>query len=138
MCPGDEIDDLVQDCFVKIWKAMAQYRGEASVKTWVTRIAINTAHDYFRRKGRIPETEEFSDGVPAEINAFSDREAVQYALSRLSIPHREVLVLHVIEQNSLEEVSEIIGAPVGTVKSRLHHAREEMKKILLKHGVKYE
>jgi RNA polymerase sigma-70 factor (ECF subfamily) len=139
MCLSSDVDDLVQECFIKVWKGLADFRGDASIKTWVTRIAINTAHDYFRRKGRDPQTEELDESIEAQsISATDDKDVVKKALECLSVPHREVLILNILEEHTIEEISELLGVPAGTIKSRLFHAREQMKQILEKNGVRYE
>lgn len=139
---ADELDDLVQECFVKAWRAMEKFRGESSVKTWITRIAVNCAYDHFRRKGVNMETEEIDEEkmgtVDPDERDTGAEEALRRALACLSVHHREVLVLHVMEENSVEDVAAILKISPGTVKSRLFHARANLQKILEKRGVKYE
>jgi RNA polymerase sigma-70 factor (ECF subfamily) len=139
---GHELDDLVQECFVKAWKGMATFRGDASVKTWITRIAVNCAYDHFRKKGVNVETEEIDEeklqADEPEHRDLGAEEQLRRALACLSVPHREVLVLHVMEENSVEEVAAILKVSAGTVKSRLFHARANLQKILEKRGVRYE
>lgn len=139
---ANDLDDLVQECFVKAWKGMDKFRGESSVKTWITRIAVNCAYDHFRKKGVNVETEEIDEeklgAVEPETRDSGAEEPLRRALDCLSVPHREVLVLHVIEENSVEETAAILKISAGTVKSRLFHARANLQKILEKRGVKYE
>lgn len=135
---ADDLDDLVQVCFVKAWKGLANFRGDSSLKTWITRIAVNAAYDHFRRKGVNLETEEIDEeklGAAPEETRGDHGEAVKLALACLSVPHREVLVLHVCEENSVEETAAILGIAPGTVKSRLFHARANLQKILEKRGI---
>jgi RNA polymerase sigma-70 factor (ECF subfamily) len=139
---GDDLDDIVQECFVKAWKGMEKFRGESNVKTWITRIAVNCAYDHFRRKGVNLETEEIDEekleAVEPELRDLGAEEALRRALGCLSVPHREVLVLHVMEENPVDEVAAILKISPGTVKSRLFHARANLQKILEKRGLKYE
>lgn len=139
---GDELDDLVQECFIKAWKGLESFRGESSLKTWISRIAVNVAHDHFRRKGINIGSEELDEETLAaasiEPGDSSAQDVIRRALEALSFSHREVLVLHVIEEHSVEEVGEILGIAAGTVKSRLFHARENLQKILERRGFRYE
>lgn len=137
-----ELDDLLQECFIKVWKGLPKFRGDSSLKTWVTRIAVNCAKDHFRKRGVNLETEEIDEekleGREDVHEDHGERKIVESALEALALIHREVLVLHVIEEHSVEEVAEIAGISPGTVKSRLHHARANLQKILLRRGVRYE
>lgn len=137
-----ELDDLVQECFIKVWKNLGKFRGGSKLKTWITRIAINCANDHFRRKGVDVETEEMDEEkfAEGEINHLDggERELLRKALGALSVTHRQVLVLHFLEELPIEEIAEVSGVSVGTVKSRLHHARANLHKILMKRGLKYE
>ncbi|MGZ3654422.1 MAG: RNA polymerase sigma factor [Bdellovibrionota bacterium] len=138
----NELDDVVQECFVKAWKGLKNFRGDSSMKTWITRIAVNCAYDHFRRKGVNVETEEIDEeklgAAEPDTKDTSAEEALRRALDCLSVPHREVLVLHVMEENSVDEVAAILKMSPGTVKSRLFHARANLHKILTKRGVTYE
>lgn len=137
-----ELDDVLQECFIKAWKGLKNFRGDSSMKTWITRIAVNSAHDHFRRKGINVENEELDEekleSVAAPAHDPGEREILQGALSSLSVAHREAIVLHVLEEHSVEDVARILGISEGTVKSRLHHARVNLQKILSKRGVKYD
>jgi RNA polymerase sigma factor (sigma-70 family) len=75
--------------------------------------------------------------VAAEPASENEPQSLLKSLQILSVAHREVLVLHIIEENSIEEVAEILGVAAGTVKSRLFHARENLKKILVRQGMTY-
>ncbi len=137
-----ELDDLVQECFIKIWNGLKNFRGDANMKTWVTRITINVAYDHFRRKGTKIQLEELDDSrLEAPVvdpNESALNKTLQQAMQSLSLAHRDVLVLHVLEENSVEEVAEILKISLGTVKSRLFHARKNLKEILQKRGIQYE
>ncbi len=139
---ADQLDDVLQECFIKVWKGLKTFRGDSSLKTWITRIAVNCAHDHFRRKGVNVESEELDEEkleAAETVRADGGQSAIlQSALQSLSVPHREALVLHVVEENSVEEIARILGISEGTVKSRLHHARLNMQKILVKRGLSYE
>lgn len=138
----NELDDLLQECFLKIWKGMKNFRGESSAKTWITRITMNTVYDHFRSKGvnvQFETVEEMDLAADEPVNADAPMsEIVRGALQDLSVSHREVIVLHVLEENSVSEIAAALGISEGTVKSRLHHARENLKRILTKRGVRHD
>jgi RNA polymerase sigma-70 factor (ECF subfamily) len=92
---------------------------------------VNCAYDHFRRKGVNVESEELdeekltaAETPPRDLGA---EEILRQALACLSVPHREVLVLHVLEENSVEEVAQILGIAPGTVKSRLFQVMRSSK-----------
>ncbi|MDA9951167.1 RNA polymerase sigma factor [Oligoflexaceae bacterium] len=129
----DELDDAVQITFVKAWTKLDKFEKRASVKTWLTRIAVNVAYERFRKLKPAPPT------PPRQLqrteNRVENQQLVSRALESLTIEHRLVVVLCLIEGHSLEEVSEITGHPVGTIKSRLHRARTTLQKTLKELGL---
>ena len=145
---GDEEDasDLTQDVFVRAFERLRTIRDGQAFQAWVTRMAINLAHDHTRRKRVLPLSlnapppgaEEgmewqLSDGAPshdAHLLAGERSVQVQQALSALSCEHRAVVILHHLEGMEVEEISRTLGIPTGTVKSRLSRARAELKRRL--------
>jgi RNA polymerase sigma-70 factor (ECF subfamily) len=131
----EDREDLFQEVFLNIHKALPRFRGEASVSTWLYRVTANTAINYLKRRDRhrrivdvlanlrIVEAEE-----PTEMEAGS----LERPLAKLNPRQRMVLILSDVEEKKLEEISEIMGLPVGTVKSNLSRAREVVKKELMK------
>lgn len=154
MGAGRDLDDVVQECWIKVWKGMASFRGDSSLKTWIHRIATHALYDHFRSKGvRLDQSAatEYDDEAKstavsgeetvksfAAPDAFMTADVVSAALDALSPEHRSVLVLALIDEHSLEEIAEITGVPLGTIKSRLHHAKDKFKVVLKKKGVTYE
>lgn len=136
---ASDLDDAVQDCFIKAWRGLSGFSGGSSEKTWITRIAVNTALDFVRmRKRDILEfgPSEVVEVVSSDLNSIEASDVVMKALRVLKPDLRAVLVLSVMEGYSMEEISEMLAIPVGTVKSRLHNARKETELVLRSLGVK--
>jgi RNA polymerase sigma-70 factor (ECF subfamily) len=126
--------DVAQETFLTAQRALSKFRGESSLSTWL----IGIAHNECRRASRQMRTEPLLlDVDPARPSSerseetLVDREALRAALARLSEEHREVVVLHELEGLTYEEIAVIVGVPVGTVKSRLHHAFLNLRKVLM-------
>lgn len=147
--------DVSQDVFIKIWKSIVRYRGDCRFSTWVYKIATNTSLDFLRR-AKSSHTEAFPsyiDGEGDEIEIeFADESIgaspermvekreivnnVRLAIAKLSPEAREVVELRDIEGFSYEEIAEMTGLEVGTVKSRLNRARGQLRELLLEYAKK--
>lgn len=131
----EDREDLFQEIFLAVHKALPRFRGEAAVKTWVYRIAVNTSINHAKRqtlyrKGRqILATLRVIDEPAPEVT-----DDLSAPLAKLNPRQRMVLVLADVEDQSLEEIAEVTGLPVGTVKSNLHRAREIIKKEVMRNG----
>lgn len=148
----EEAEDISQEVFVQVFKAIHQFRGEAKLSTWIYRIAVNLCKNramYLARRhaGEEDELEERLEerhsmdrakgatvgaiARPDELARGKQLEAiVGQAILAMDAEFREVLVLRDVEDMSYEEIAEIIGAPQGTVKSRLHRARAQLKEAI--------
>ncbi|MGV3616733.1 MAG: RNA polymerase sigma factor [Fimbriimonas sp.] len=130
----DRASDVAQETFLTAQKALSKFRGESTLSTWL----IGIAHNECRRASRQMRTEplllEIDPARPSSERAeetLVDREALRVALAKLSEDHREVVVMHEIDGLTYEEIAAIVGVPIGTVKSRLHHAFMNLRKALL-------
>ena len=136
-----EAEDVVQETFIKAYRALRHFRGDAAFYTWLYRIGINTAKNYLVTQGRRAATssdadaeqaESFDDGnklrdnnTPESVLASKQIAAtVNAAMEVLPIELRTAIVLREIEGLSYEEISEIMACPIGTVRSRIFRARE--------------
>ena len=150
----EEAEDLVQEVFVNVYKKVGLFRGESPLGTWIYRIAYNACTNrrkyLWRRRDRdkqpfdelvekhavtsgtmstsanLPRPDEEAEGLEME-------RLVQSAMSALDDEQRVILVLRDVQNVPYEEIAEITGLPIGTVKSRLHRARMALKERLAPH-----
>lgn len=121
--------ELTQDAFIKAWTQLPFFLRKSKLSTWLYQIAMNSARDYLRSHRRAPAIEEeYVEGLSPE------RRAVREGLLEVESDEREILVLHYYEGQSVEEISEILSVPSGTVKSRLFEARKGLREKLLRKG----
>ena len=138
---AEDARDIVQESLVQAFLKLESFRGESALFTWLYRIAFNVAMCHTRRRRPVQSVERLrqsshfdpadrGDG-PAESLERRERCAqVQEALARLSEEHRAVLVLREIDGCCYDTIAEVLAIPVGTVRSRLHRARVQMKEEL--------
>jgi RNA polymerase sigma-70 factor (ECF subfamily) len=145
----DEAEDLAQEVFIRAYRGLAAFKGSAAFSTWLYRIVHNVSASHYAyrkaKKRNAPlvslDAGEGGDGVPGPPAEPGDRaerdelrEAIASAVRTLPDDMREFVVLRDMEDRSYEEISEIVGAPLGTVKSRIHRARlllrEKLKRFL--------
>lgn len=145
---ADDALDVTQEAFLSAYQGLGRFQGQSQFFTWLYRIAVNTAISQRRKRRAVlpldrgdsqpgtPEPadpSEFSD--PGHGLERADRERVVHEmLGRLSVGHRTVLVLKDIDGQSYETIADILGVPVGTVRSRLHRARLELRRLLTEKG----
>lgn len=147
----DEVNDVVQEAFIKAYRALAKFRGESAFYTWLYRIAVNTAKNYLVARNRRPpasdvdaEEAAFYEGSeklrdidsPENLLYRDELEAVvDLAIKNLPEDLRTAVTLREFEGLSYEEIAEVMGCPVGTVRSRIFRAREAIdEKIRLLEG----
>ncbi|HEX3721134.1 MAG TPA: sigma-70 family RNA polymerase sigma factor [Verrucomicrobiae bacterium] len=148
----DEALDLSQDAWVKGWQRLAQFQGDSSFVTWMTRIVINLCLDQLRKQKRqrtesIEAMEENAGGIERQMPVVTPnptegleraelRRRIDRALAQLSNEHRTVLVLHEFEELEYKEIAKRMKCSIGTVMSRLFYARRRMASLLA--GLKRE
>jgi RNA polymerase sigma-70 factor (ECF subfamily) len=141
----EDAADLTQDAFLKAFQSINRFQGQSSFFTWIYRIAVNTALNHLQKNKlrRFFSLEKMRDEEPAsnlldqlaDRGAGSDRAAclaelqqkLNEAMQKLSIKHRTVVTLFEIDGLSHEEIAEITGTSVGTVRSRLHYAKQMLQ-----------
>ena len=144
-----DCDDVVMETYLKAWQSLPRFRGSASLKTWLCRIARNCALDFLRKRQRqqgrqvdwddpeaAPVVERLPDtGAPApdrEAQKHDLRQILDRAMEQLGEKHRTVLLLREVDGLAYREIAAATGANIGTVMSRLYHARRKLRAILEK------
>lgn len=137
----EEAWDLSQEVFIKVHRSLRDFRGESHFKAWLLRITANQCKDYLKKR-RVP-TIAFDERIQTEVpspvlepgRALEAEEignAIQAALQRLSHKHRTAFLLREFEGLSYEEMAQVMNCSVGTVMSRLHHARKKLQQSLIR------
>ena len=140
---AEDARDVVQEAFLHAYQSLHSFKGDSLFFTWLYRIGVNTAISMKRKQRpllRVQATREGEGGIdpldPSEVNRpgyalemAEEERRVQEALSRLSPEHRAVLVMKDMEGMKYEEMAEVLEVPVGTIRSRLHRARLELRTI---------
>lgn len=148
VCNAHDTEDLTQDIFIKTWRNLKKFDQTRSFKTWIFKIAQNTCLDFLRKKktvpfcefeneeGENPMAESLADPAPLPQEIF-DRENLARELSlateKLPPKYRAVLFLHYNDHLTFQEISESLGEPLDTVKSRHRRAIIALRKILTEH-----
>ncbi len=142
----DDVEDVIQEVFIRVYKNIRKFRGDSALSTWVYRITVNVCKDMLSKKRKrreilttfgveekdnktLPEPVEYtrpSDEFLKEISA----EELHKAIDSLTKEDRLFITLREIENMSYADIADIVNKPIGTVKSRLHYARERLKEIL--------
>lgn len=145
----DRADDLAQEVFLRLYRAMAGFRGDAELTTYLHRIVINVANDEWKRRAK----ERVRDvSISDEVSGWEDRlchplpnaeqqlvtrelaDRVDSAMQRLKMVERSVLVLYHQEERSYQQIAESLRLPLGTVRTHLHRARQKFRALLQQSG----
>jgi len=128
--------DLAQEAFVQVFRKLSTFRGDSSLSTWITSVALNTGRSIWR-KGSLPltvlddDTVCSAEGDPAERAASSETERrLQFAVTQLPADMRVCFVLREFQGLSYQEISRATDVPLGTVESRLFRARARLRNAL--------
>jgi len=141
----EEAWDLSQEAFIKAYSALVHFRGEANFKTWLLRIAANQCKDLLKKR-RLP-TVGFDDALRADgasssilepdhaVEAEEIGRAIESAIQGLPLKHRTAFILREYEGMTYEEMAQVMDCNLGTVMSRLHHARRKLQQRLSDMGI---
>lgn len=149
---AEDAADMTQETFLKAWRNLESFHGEASFSTWLYRLASNTCLDQLRSIRRRPvqsltvtdtegeeQTMDVPDSAPSPEDSLinkEERELLQKAMRALDPQERQILTLRVVNDLSYTEISEVLDLKEGTVKSRLARARDHLRKKLENFGNK--
>ncbi len=139
----EDAEDLMQECFVQMHRALPSFGGRAKFRTWFHAIVVRVCHSNTRarlaqkRRGdaeAIPMDESIMETIPQPLGDTDDpadlRDWIQPCLNKLGLAHRLPLILHIFGQLDISEIARILNIPEGSVKSRLFTARQRMASLL--------
>ncbi len=140
---ASDAEEVAQEAFIRIFRGLPKFRGDAALSTWIYRLAVNAAlsHRTRRAAARLPieEAQAEADGEPQATEAPRGdavlRARLERALTKLPAGYRTVIVLHDVEGLEHEEIASILGCHVGTSKSQLHKARGKLRELLAADGI---
>ena len=134
----ERAQDAVQQAFILAWRELPRLRDAERFSPWLYRILVHACYEEMRRHRRwisrirvLPDDELSGASAPDSVVSIADRDLLDRAFQRLTPAHRAVFVLHHHSGFSVAEVAEIVGVPVGTVKSRLHHATRSLRAAIV-------
>jgi RNA polymerase sigma-70 factor (ECF subfamily) len=141
---AEDAQDVVQEAFLSAYQSLDGFKGHAEFFTWLYRIAYNTAISLKRKQrvtlslsagpdgdGRVEPADESDLSQPGQgLERIEEERRIQAALNRLSPEHRVVLILKDMEGQKYETMAEVLQVPIGTIRSRLHRARAELRALL--------
>ncbi|WP_255347727.1 RNA polymerase sigma factor [Terriglobus sp. TAA 43] len=145
----ENVDDLAQDVFLRLYRALPSFRGEALLTTYLHRIVVNVAQDEWKRRKRIDqrhtsisdETSGWEDRLhhpsPNAEQELATRELqlrVEEEMGKLSAVERSILVLYHQEERSYQQIAESLRLPIGTVRTHLHRGRNKLRTALERRG----
>jgi RNA polymerase sigma-70 factor (ECF subfamily) len=142
-----DAEDLTQEVFIRVYEAVPGFRGRSSFKTWIYRIAHNLCLSELRKRGvragSVSLEEEGEEGVhrmlppgrpglPREIERRDISGLVRRLIEKLPVPYRTALTMYYLQQLKYEEIADITGTPLGTVKTHIRRARMRLRDLVLK------
>ncbi len=139
----EDVEDLCQEVFLRVFKDLGKFRGESKLSTWIGTIAYNMSITYLRKKGKniMVPVEDYSPvtaGMPAEESADKAfdknnmKKIVHHVIESLPVRYRTVITLFYLEELSYKEIEEITGMPEGTIKSYLNRGRQAIRERVIK------
>jgi RNA polymerase sigma-70 factor, ECF subfamily len=135
-------EDIVSEVFIEVWRNSASFDGRSEASTWLLAITRNKAYSLLRKRKEdqidedsASEIEDAADNPEVVMQKKTKGDLLRACLSQLSVEHREVIDLVYYHDKSVEEVARIVGAPEGTVKTRMFHARKRLSELAKAVGI---
>ena len=132
-----DADDVLQQVFLQVFRALSQFSGQSRFETWLYRVSVNESLQHLRKQRRrrcVPLESDFMDRQPDQERVFDHKELLEHALTRLEPELRSLFLLREVEKLPYAEIAESTGLPEGTVASRLSRARQLLKQYLVEMG----
>ncbi len=140
-------EDMTQEVFLRVYESIPGFRGDASLRTWINRIAYNLCVSYLRHQSRaqnIPLEDMTEEALfhllPAsdspQVESMDLSRLIEKAMAQLPPKYRAIITFYYNDRLKYHEIAEIMGIPIGTVKTYLHRARLRLRSYLLRHGCK--
>jgi RNA polymerase sigma factor (sigma-70 family) len=141
----EHVDDLAQDVFLRLYRALPSFRGESLITTYLYRIAVNVAQDEWKRRRRedrshislSDETSNWEDrlqhpdrNAEQQIEEHEFQQTVEEQLQLLSQIERTILVLYHQEERTYEQIAHVLSLPIGTVRTHLHRGRKKLREAI--------
>jgi RNA polymerase sigma-70 factor (ECF subfamily) len=134
---GDDADDVQQEVWLSVFRHVHELANPSAFRTWLFRLTRHRAIDWLRKRKRERELEEIATAEITEVveddaalNEELDDATLQKVLAGLPPPQREVLLLRYRDDLSYTEIAMVVGCPIGTVRTRLHHAKRKLSEQL--------
>ena len=135
-------EDVVSEVFTDVWRNPANFEGRSEASTWLLAMSRNKAYSILRRKREkevdedaAAETEDLADNPEVILQKKDKGEILRACIERLSAEHREVIDLVYYHDKTIEEIAQIVGAPEGTVKTRIFYARRKLSELAKAAGI---
>jgi len=126
-------EDLFQEVFLNVHKALPRFRGDSSLSTWIYRVTVNTSLNYLKKIKRHKKIQQVLFGLRViHVSGPEDSpdQAIWKPLEKLNPRQKMILLLVEVEEKSLDETAKLLDVPIGTIKSNLHRAKEIVRKEL--------
>jgi RNA polymerase sigma factor (sigma-70 family) len=135
-------DDVTQETFLRIFKYYYTFDPSKPIKPWIYKITLNTVREIKRKQRwltffeKLPERKKWDKDIESKLMKQEEEAIIMKALNKISHKHKEIIILYYFEDFSIKEISEILSIPLGTCKSRLHHALKKLKRELNQNDMK--